>query len=150
MITEDWLALKQRAERDAMIKRAWTVRLLIIFGSVIFMTALILIILVPCFNLPLRHITNLTDRNKPLPVQTYYVYDTDKSLQFELTFLTQAIAIFLAVIIHIGVNAFLVFMVFHICGQLENFKDRMVDLISCKDFNTALSCTVITHLRLIR
>ncbi|KMQ86350.1 odorant receptor 13a, partial [Lasius niger] len=109
----------------------------------------IFVIVLPYFNLPIRHLTNLTDRNKPLPLQTYYLYDTDKSLQFELTFLSQAIATFLAILIHIAVNAFLGFLILHICGQLENFKHRVINLISCKDFNTALSSSIVTHLRLI-
>ncbi|XP_029168668.1 uncharacterized protein LOC114938767 [Nylanderia fulva] len=150
MIAEDWLTLKLSAQRDIMIKHARISRLIIICGSVIFVSVYILVVVLPYFNLPVRHLTNLTDRKKPLPLQTYYVYDTDKSLQFQLTFLAQAIAVLITIVIHLGVNTFLGFLIFHICGQLENFKYQLFNLVSCKDFNRALSSSIVTHLRLMR
>ncbi|GAB1864520.1 Odorant receptor [Camponotus japonicus] len=149
-MAEDWTTLKLAAEKDVMIKRARTARLLVIFGYIIMMLAFVMLIILPCFGIQIRHITNLTDRNKPLPLQTYYFYDTDQSLQFELTFLAQAITISLAGIIYTSVDAFLGLVILHICGQLENFRRRVINLVSCKDFNNALSNTVVTHLRLIR
>lgn len=133
-----------------MIRQARIARLLVIFGYVIMILAFIMLIIFPCFDIQVRHITNLTDRNKPLPLQTYYFYDTDPSPQFELTFLTQVITISLAAIIYTSIDAFLGLVILHICGQLENFKHRIVNLISCKDFNNALRNSVMTHLRLIR
>ncbi|KAL6442492.1 hypothetical protein ACFW04_002598 [Cataglyphis niger] len=150
MIEEDWLAPKLNAERDIMTKRARTARLIIICEFVIIMLAAISVIVLPYFGLPLRHLTNLTDRNKPLPLHTYYFYDTDKSPQFELTCLSQVITIFLVVIIYVAVNALFESVIFHICGQLENFKGRLNNLVLCKDFNRTLSSSIVTHLRLIR
>ncbi|XP_029168650.1 odorant receptor 22c-like [Nylanderia fulva] len=150
MIAEDWMALKLAAERDVMIRRARIARLLIIFGYIIMTLAFVMLIIFPCFGIQIRHVTNLTDRNKPFPLQTYYFYDTDPSPQFELTFLTQVITISLAAVIYTSIDAFLGLVILHICGQLENFRDRIVNLISCKDFNKALSNSVMTHLRLIR
>ncbi|KAF3054312.1 Odorant receptor 197 [Nylanderia fulva] len=150
MIAEDWLTLKLSAERDVIIKRAWTARLIKIYSYVTTALAFIFYIIVPYFNAPLRQITNLTDRNKPLPMQTYYVDDTDKSLQFELTFFAQAITVLEALLIYVGVNALLGLVILHMCGQLENFKHNIVNLTSGKDFNKALSSCVVTHLRLIR
>lgn len=149
-MAEDWIALKLAAERDVMIRKARIARLLVIFGYVIMGLAFVMLIILPCFGIQIRHLTNLTDRNKPLPLQTYYFYDTDKSPQFELTFLVQVMTISLAGIVYTSVDAFLGLVILHICGQLENFKRRMVNLVSCKDFNNALSNSVVTHLRLIR
>lgn len=149
-MAEDWTTFKLAAERDVMINRARTARLLVIFGYVIMILAFVMLIILPCFGIQIRHLTNLTDRNKPLPLQTYYFYDTDQSPQFELTFLAQAIMISLAGIIYTSVDAFLGLMILHICGQLENFRRQMINLVSCKDFNNALSNIVVTHLRLIR
>ncbi|XP_018060124.1 PREDICTED: uncharacterized protein LOC108694943 [Atta colombica] len=150
MMAEDWISLKLNTERDVMIKRARSARLLIIFGFVLMTFAFIMLIIFPCFDIQIRHITNLTDRKKPLPLQTYYFYDTDKSPQFELTFLVQAVTISLAGIIYTSVDAFLGLVIFHICGQLENFRCRLVKLILCKNFNRALNNSVVYHLRLIR
>ncbi|KAF3054315.1 Odorant receptor 186 [Nylanderia fulva] len=149
MIAEDWLSLKQRAERDVMRKRASNTRLFMLSLFITFILAYVLVIVTTYFDIPLRPLTNLTDQNKLLPFQTYYLYDTDKSPQFELTFFIQAIALFQALMIHYGVHTFLVFMIFHICGQLENFKNQIFNLLSSKEFNTALSSIVMTHLRLI-
>ncbi|EFN70677.1 hypothetical protein EAG_03866, partial [Camponotus floridanus] len=83
-------------------------------------------------------------------LQSYYLYDTDKSPQYELTYLTQIVASFLVLIIYTSVDTFLGFMIFHVCGQLENFRGRLVNLIAGKEFNKALNNNIVTHLRLIR
>ncbi|XP_039307768.1 odorant receptor 13a isoform X2 [Solenopsis invicta] len=150
MMEEDWIALKTDAERNVMIKRARTARMIVICGCVLMIMAFTSIIVFPIFGVPFRRLTNITDRDKPLPLQTYYFYDTDKSPQFEITLVIQAITIFLAAVTYTSVDAFLGLTVLHICGQLENFKYRLDNLISCKDFNSALRSNVIIHLRLIR
>ncbi|KAF3054324.1 Odorant receptor 244 [Nylanderia fulva] len=149
-MAEDWTATKLSTERDVMIKQARIARFLIIFGSIIVTTSFTTLIILPCFGVQIRYPTNLTDRNKLLPLQTYYIYDTDKDLLYVLTFLSQAIGMLLSGIIFIAINAFLGFVILHICGQLENFKQRIINLVSCKDFNKALSSSIVTHLRLIR
>ncbi|XP_072752173.1 odorant receptor 10-like [Anoplolepis gracilipes] len=150
MMTEDWMTPKIKTERDVMVKRAQTARIIVIIGYILMIFMFILIIVLPCFGLSYRHLTNLTDRDRPLPLSTYYFYDTDKSPQFELTFFVQATTIFLAVIPYTSVDAFLGIVVFHICGQLENFERRLVSLTSCKDFDSALRDNMRAHIRLIR
>ncbi|XP_036140340.1 uncharacterized protein LOC105838762 isoform X2 [Monomorium pharaonis] len=150
MMEEDWITLKLNAERNVMMKRARTARMIVICGYVMMILAYIIVIVFPLFDVSFRHLTNLTDRNKPLPLQTYYFYDTDKSPQFEITFIIQALTIFLSAIIYTSVDAFLGLAILHICGQLENFRRRLVNLVSCKDFNSTLRNNVVTHLRLIR
>ncbi|KYM88527.1 hypothetical protein ALC53_03010 [Atta colombica] len=150
MMAEDWMTLKLDTERNVMMKRARTARLIVICGYVLMILAFTVIIIFPCFGVPFRRLTNLTDRDKPLPLQTYYFYDTDKSPQFELTLVIQAITIFLAAITYTSVDAFLGLTILHICGQLENYRSRLINLVSCKDFNNALRSNVIAHLRLIR
>ncbi|XP_012060325.1 PREDICTED: odorant receptor 22c-like [Atta cephalotes] len=149
-MAEDWMTLKLDTERNVMMKRARTARLIVICGYVLMILAFTVIIIFPCFGVPFRRLTNLTDRDKPLPLQTYYFYDTDKSPQFELTLVIQAITIFLAAITYTSVDAFLGLIILHICGQLENYRSRLINLVSCKDFNNALRSNVIAHLRLIR
>ena len=150
MMAEDWMTLKLDTKRNVMMKRARTARLIVICGYILMILAFTVIIIFPCFGVPFRRLTNLTDRDKPLPLQTYYFYDTDKSPQFELTLAIQAITIFLAAIIYTSVDAFLGLTILHICGQLENYTSQLVNLVSCKDFNNALRSNVIAHLRLIR
>ena len=99
MIAEDWTAPKIDAERDVMVKRARIAGLLVICGYVLMTMAFSgVIIILPCFGLSFRRLTNLMDRNRLLPLQAYYFYDTDKSPQFELTYLVQIVTIFLAAV----------------------------------------------------
>ncbi|XP_025264725.1 uncharacterized protein LOC112638039 [Camponotus floridanus] len=150
MMKEDWITVKLNAERDVMMKRMRTSRLIVICAYILMVSALIMMNILPCFGLSFRHLTNLTDRDRPLLLQTYYLYDTDKSPQFELTYLTQIILMILVIIIYTSVDAFLGLVIFHICGQLENFRGRLDNLIANKDFNKNLSNNVMIHLRLIR
>ncbi|KAF3054319.1 Odorant receptor 138 [Nylanderia fulva] len=147
---EDWIASKVAAERDVMIRQARIAQIFVMFGYFILAMVSVTLIILPTFGIQMRHITNLTDRNKPLPMQTYYFYDTDRSPQFELTFLIQAITVVQSAIIYTSIDSLLGLVILHMCGQLENFKRRIAGLVSSKDFNKALSSSVVTHLRLIR
>ncbi|XP_039307759.1 odorant receptor 43a isoform X2 [Solenopsis invicta] len=146
----DWIASKSNIERNVMMKRARTARTIVICGYVLTTLGFVMVIIFPLVGVPYRRLTNLTDRDKPLPIQTYYFYDTDKSPQFEITVAIQAITCFFASVAYTSIDAFLGLAVFHICGQLENFKYRLDNLISCKNFYSALRSNVITHQRLIR
>ncbi|KYN07222.1 hypothetical protein ALC62_01814 [Cyphomyrmex costatus] len=150
MMAEDWIAFKQDRERNVMIKRARMARLIMMIGYVIVVIAFLTVTILPCFGIPVIDIANLTGLRKPLPLKTYHFYNTDKSPQFELTFFIHSLTFLLASILHMCVDIFLVLMVLHVCGQLENLKYRLINLISYKNFNNVLSNIVRTHLRLIR
>ncbi|XP_029168660.1 uncharacterized protein LOC114938759 [Nylanderia fulva] len=149
-MAEDWIASKVAAERDVMIRRARIAQIFVMFGYFMMGMVFITLIILPSFGIQMRNLTNLTDRNKPLPLQTYYFYDTDRSPQFELTFLIQAITVIQGAIIYTSIDSLLGLMILHICGQLENFKRRIISLVSSKDFNKVLSSNIMIHLRLIR
>lgn len=149
-MTEDWIELKTTKERDVMIKRAYVARIIVISGYVLMVLAFIVVVVLPYFGFSLRHLTNLTDPGRPLPLQTYYFYDINKSPQFELTYVIQAITIFLAAVTYTSVDAFLGLAILHFSGQLENFKNRAANLVSCPNFIYALSNNVMNHMRLIR
>lgn len=150
MMAEDWMDLRTAKEKDVMIGRAQLARAIVLSGYILMILAFIVVIVLPYFGLSLRHLTNLTDPGKPLPLQTYYFYDTDKSPLFEVTFIIQAITVFLAAVTYTSVDAFLGLAILHFCGQLENFKGRVAGLSSCQDFIRALGNNVMNHLRLIR
>lgn len=150
MITEDWMASKLDTERQVMVKRARITRMIVICGYILMIFIATGVIFLPCFGLPFRRLTNLTDRERPLPLQTYYFYDTDKSPQFELTLVVQTVSIIMAAVAYTSVDSFLGLAVLHICGQLENFQHRLIHLVSCKDFDSALRNNIISHQRLIR
>ncbi|XP_018308010.1 uncharacterized protein, partial [Mycetomoellerius zeteki] len=150
MMEEDWMAFKLDRERDVMIKQARTARLIMMIEYVFIIMGFLTLIVLPCFGMQVTYVTNSTDRRKFLPLATYHFYDINKSPQFELTFFIHTITTLLLTIIYISVDILLVLMIFHICGQLENFRCRLINLISCKNFNKVLNNIVATHLRLIR
>jgi len=139
------MELKIDEERNVMLRRARAARLIAICGFFLLIFVFSSLIVLPSFGLHFRYITNFTDEERLLPFQAYYFYDTDKSPQFEFMLVIQAVTIFLGGIVYIAVDAFLGLVILHICGQLENFKHRLVNLVSCKDFDSALRNNVLIY-----
>ncbi|XP_039307771.1 uncharacterized protein LOC113003676 isoform X4 [Solenopsis invicta] len=77
------------------------------------------------FGIQILSVTNHTDQHKALLFLTYDFYDSDK-------------------------NSFLVLIILHVCGQLENFRCRLINMVSCKNFDRKLNNIVASHLRVIR
>ncbi|XP_018303873.1 uncharacterized protein [Mycetomoellerius zeteki] len=151
MMAEDWIALKQDKERNVMIKRAQTARLIMMIGYVFIVLTVLAIIIPPCFGFPVLYVlTNFTGVSKLLPMKTYHSYNADKSPQFELTFFIHSLTVLVGGSIYMCIDIFLILIILHICGQLENFRCRLIDLISCKNYNEVLNNIIKTHLRLIR
>ncbi|RLU21038.1 ObirOr5-U44 [Ooceraea biroi] len=151
IIKDDWLKLKTSKERNAMIKQARIARMLTIYGYFMMLMSVTLAFLLPLFGISMRYRTNRTDpNNKYLPLQTYYVYDKDKSPFFEITYVLQCISLSLAGGIYTSTDSFLGVLVFHVCGQLQNLKERVINLDKFYDFRLALSYNVRDHMRLIR
>ena len=149
-MAEDWMEFKLDEERDVMIKRAQTARLIMMSGYILVIISVFTLIILPCYGIQVIYVANITGVRKLLPLKTYHFYNTDKSPQFELTFFIQSSTALLGGTIYVCADFFLVLTVLHICGQLENFKCRLINLISCKNFNRVLNNIVATHLRLIR
>ncbi|KAL6442498.1 hypothetical protein ACFW04_002600 [Cataglyphis niger] len=152
MIAKDWIDIELRVDREryVMIKRARAARFVMICGYVLMIFGFIVLIVLPSFGLHFRYLTNFTNHGKLLPLQAYYFYDTDKSPHFELTLVVQAVTILLAATTYTSVDSFFALTIFHIWGQLENFRHRLVGLASRKDFDNTLRDNVQTHIRLIR
>ncbi|XP_011057647.1 PREDICTED: uncharacterized protein LOC105147964 [Acromyrmex echinatior] len=150
MIAEDWMAFKLDGERNVMIKRAQIARFIMIIGYVLAIIGFLSVIVPPYFGIQIMYATNFSNQSKLLPLETFHFYDTDKSPQYELTFFIHVITTLLAAIIYMSVDMLLILIILHICGQLENFKYRLLNLVLCKNFNKVLNNIIATHLRLIR
>ncbi|KAM0732887.1 hypothetical protein ACS0PU_001048 [Formica fusca] len=149
MVAEDWLKLKSEQERDTMIRRAQTARIIITCGYSAMMTAFVLVAVLPICGISMRYLTNITDTGRLLPLQTYHVYDVMKSPQYELTFVLQIISMFFAIMSYTGIDNFLGLLVFHICGQLEILRNR-IEHVDKIDFHNMLRSNVEDHTRLLR
>ncbi|XP_011156965.3 odorant receptor 43a [Solenopsis invicta] len=150
MMAEDWMALKLNTERSVMIKQAQTGRLIMIIGYISAILAVSIMIIPSIFGIQMISERNLTDRHKSLPLAAYHFYDTDRSPQYELTFCIHTISLIFTNTIYMFADIFLIVLVLHICGQLENFRCRLVNLKSCKSFNIILNNIVTSYLRMSR
>ncbi|KYQ55329.1 hypothetical protein ALC60_05954 [Trachymyrmex zeteki] len=150
MIKDDWLKSKMIKERDVMIKRARIARIFTIFGYFIMLVSFNLCVVLPVFGISMRYLTNKTDPGKLMPLQTYYIYDRDKSPFYEITYIMQSLGLSVIAIMYTGVDSFLSFLIFHVCGQLENLKIRIIHLDKFQNFENALSHSIQDHIRLIR
>jgi len=133
-----------------MIKRAQSARIITIFGYILVIIGSSLLVFLPCFGTSLRYMTNITDPVKILPLQTHYFYDKNQSPYYELTFIAQAFLLLIAAAIYIGIDNLFGIVVFHLCGQMEILKERLINIRQFKNFNDGLAFIVKDHLRLIK
>jgi len=150
MIAEDWLRSKTARERRIMIRRAQSARIIITCAYGIMIVACFFIIILPGFGLSMRLTPNITDPGRPMPLQTHYVYDVTRRPQYELTFISQAVYILLAILSYTGIDNFLGLLIFHICGQLDILKDRLTYLDRYINSGDMLRSCVSKHTSLLR
>jgi len=150
MIADDWLKDKTDRELRVMRDRARNARAITMFGCVLMTMGFSLLVFLPFFGTSLRYITNITDPQKILPLQTYYFYDKDQSPYFELTYAAQGLLLVTAGASYTGVDNLLGLLIFHLCGQMENLKGRLINMKQFKSFNSNLTLIVRDHIRLIK
>lgn len=147
---DDWIKKKTPQEKAVMIRRAHIARVIITFGYSIMGLGWIVIVVFPIFGHSARFLTNNSDLERPLPLPTYYIYDTTKSPQYELTFTLQSIVMFLCIMCYTGIDNFLSLSIFHISGQLDILRNRLLCLHNVANFNDHLKGCVMEHIRLLR
>ncbi|XP_029672537.1 uncharacterized protein LOC115241117 [Formica exsecta] len=150
MIADDWMKAKCEKEQRVMIKYAQNARIILIFGYVLMIVGYNFIILLPCFGTSLRYVTNITNLAKNLPLETYYFYNKDQTPYYELTFIAQALLLIIAIASYTGVDNLLGLLVFHLCGQMENLKERLINMKRYKNICVDLTFIVEDHIRLIK
>lgn len=133
-----------------MIRCARIPRMIIICGFVIMFASFILLFILPSFGITMRYITNVTDPGKPLPLQTYYFYDTDTSPYFELTFIAQGVTLMVSAMGYTAIDSLFGLLIFHVCGQLKNLKGRLTAREKDSNFVRVLADAIKDHVRLIR
>ncbi|XP_011861760.1 PREDICTED: odorant receptor 23a isoform X2 [Vollenhovia emeryi] len=145
MIAEDWAKSTNVQDRKIMIRHAQNARIIIICAFCIMGVACIFSIVLPTFGISIRLTPNITDPGRPMPLQSYYFYDITKSPQYELTFISQAIGIVLAIMAYSGIDNFLGLLIFHICGQLDILKNRLTYLDKYINSQAMLKSCVAKH-----
>lgn len=132
-----------------MIKHAQIARLIMIWEYFMMFVSFILVVIFPSFGVSLRYLTNITDPGRLIPLQTYYMYNVNDSPFYEMIFILQGFSVMIATIMYTSTDTFMGFLIFHICGQLENLRARILDL-KFNRFENCLSPNVQEHIRLIR
>ncbi|XP_026826812.1 odorant receptor 43a-like [Ooceraea biroi] len=148
MVAEDWLKVKSTQERSTMIGKAQTARIIITCAYGAMMIAFIFTAVLPIFGISTRYLTNTSD--PLLPLQTYHFYDVTKSPQYEFTFILQIISMFFGVMSYTGIDNLLGLLVFHISGQFDILRNRIMHMNDYIDFHDILRSSVIDHIRLLR
>ncbi|KYN14690.1 hypothetical protein ALC57_13104 [Trachymyrmex cornetzi] len=151
MIMKDWKKIKNDQERNLMIRRAQTARIIIICSFCIMALQWICVSILPFFGMAMRLTSNITDPGRiPMPIQSRYIYDITKSPQYELTFISQAVYTIIAIMVYSGVDNFLSLVVFHISGQLDILANCMQHLDKLKNYPKVLKRCIQKHIRLLR
>ncbi|XP_011859237.1 PREDICTED: odorant receptor 22c-like isoform X2 [Vollenhovia emeryi] len=150
MIAHDWLKAKTRQEETTMIARAQIARIIIICAYSLMGMTWVVVVVLPIFGYSVRYLSNITDLERQLPLRTYYIYDTNKSPQYELTFIIQSITLLINTMCYTGVDNFLSLSVFHVSGQLDILRNRLMYIHNVANYNNVLKNCVIEHIRLLR
>ncbi|XP_025989887.2 odorant receptor 43a [Solenopsis invicta] len=150
MIAEDWIKEKTNKERCIMIKQAQNARIITIVCCLFMFLAGCLVAILPCFGTTVRYITNVTDPVKILPLQTQYIYDKNRSPYYELTYAAQVVLLIVTAASYSGIDNLLGLLIFHLCGQMENLKERITNIKQFKNFNSGLAVIVKDHIRLTK
>jgi len=134
-----------------MVAKAQIARIIITFGYGMMGAAIIVMLVLPLFGYSVRNLSNITeDLEKPLSLQTYYIYNTRRSPQYELTYAAQCIVLFFCTICYTCIDNFLSLSVFHISGQLDILTNRLLHLHIVANLNNALKNCIMDHIRLLR
>ncbi|XP_071626236.1 odorant receptor 10-like isoform X2 [Temnothorax longispinosus] len=150
MIADDWLKAKTDEELHVMIKHTQNARVINIFGYIFMTIGYSLLVFPPFFGISLRYMTNTTNPVKILPLHGDYFYDENHSPYYEFTFAAQALLMIMASASYSGVDNLLGLLVFHLCSQMENLKERFINMRQFKNFNDGLAFIVKDHIRLIK
>ncbi|KAL0100544.1 hypothetical protein PUN28_019692 [Cardiocondyla obscurior] len=151
MIAEDWEKSENAEEKNIMIRRVQTARPIIIFAYIITAVGCLFIIVFPRLGMSIRVISNITDPGRLLPLQPHYIFDvTTQRLLYELTYISQVIYIGLGVVSYIGIDHFLALLIFHISGQLDIIKNRLIHLNKYINSRNMLRKCIKQHIRLLR
>lgn len=131
-MSADWSSKKTTWEHKVMIKQARRGRLFTMSGYTIMFANMTFFIASPFFNLSIRIVNNITDLHEQrfFPLQTFYPYDFTKTPYFELTYLTQLVAIGFAGFSFSAADNFFGALVFHASGQCEVLTSRMTRLLN--------------------
>ncbi|KAL2739230.1 odorant receptor 13a-like [Vespula maculifrons] len=100
-----------------------------------------------CRHVSLACIITIRFVGRTLILRSYFPYDIQPTPIYELTVFAQTVAAYCTSGTYTTVDTFVVTLIFHVCGQYENLKQRLRNLPSQRgnDFKAELSQIVKKH-----
>ncbi|XP_032685234.1 odorant receptor 13a-like [Odontomachus brunneus] len=146
---QDWHASKTSYERTTMLRNASVVRKISIWCTVLTQTMLTMYII-----LRISTIVKLQRNNSTrLMIYTaYFPFDITRSPVFELICICQILSAYSGTVIYTGSDSFISMLVLHVCGQFQNLRGRLKNLVddsggvkTTEDFRNELAQIVKRH-----
>ncbi|XP_011263730.3 odorant receptor 13a-like isoform X1 [Camponotus floridanus] len=153
-VMHDWIKSTNNSERNTMLKLARRGRSLS-FRCYAFV--IITLSFYMCFNL-LKFYRSIYQPQRRLVYHFVYPYNSQKSPNYEITFIIQLCGGLCTALINCTVDSFISTLLLHICAQLINLRMALNNLvdelanksISSSKFKEGLTAIAIRHIHLIR
>ncbi|KYQ54365.1 Putative odorant receptor 13a [Trachymyrmex zeteki] len=146
---QDWYTPKTSEERTIMLKNAKLVRKISICCTILTQTLLIIYIVLK-ISVIIRFSPG--DPARPMIYTVYYPFDATKSPIFELICACQILSAFSGTVAYTGSDSFISMLVLHVCGQFENLRERLKNLVNdsnevktSQEFKSELRQIVMRH-----
>ncbi|XP_012059502.1 PREDICTED: odorant receptor 4-like [Atta cephalotes] len=123
---QDWYTPKTSGERTIMLKNAKLMRKISIWCTILTQTLLIIYIVLKISAI----IFSPDDSSRPMIYTAYFPFDVIKSPIFELICACQILSAFSGTVAYTGSDSFISMLVIHVCGQFENLRERLKNLVN--------------------
>ena len=154
-MAEDWKSSKTKEELRIMWKNAKLSRLISVTiislaeGTIVAQFAMVMYF---GYSEAKRQAgNNLTERFRPLYMNADFFYNVQRTPQYEITWLFQCSSTIFAASAFSSVDAFFAVLVLHLCGQLNNLRERIrglpkkIEEQGSEPFQIMLSALVSRH-----
>lgn len=151
MIAEDWMKPKTNKELNVMMKQAQYARVLTLIGYTIMFFTFILSVAIPLCGVSLRYVKNATEGPHRHLLKTGYMHGKEnQSPYFQIIFAIHVFITAMFIASYSGADSLFGMLVFHLCGQIENLRDKLIHIKEFKTFSSGLAFIVKNHVRLIK
>ncbi|KYN31397.1 Putative odorant receptor 13a, partial [Trachymyrmex septentrionalis] len=124
---QDWHMSQTFEERTIMLKNAKLVRKISIWCTILTQT-MVTIYIVLRISTIIRFSSN--DPARPMLYTAYFPFDITRSPIFELICVCQMLSAYSATVSYTGSDSFISMLVLHVCGQFENLRERLKNLVN--------------------
>ncbi|XP_018305102.1 odorant receptor 115 [Mycetomoellerius zeteki] len=146
---QDWYMPKTSEERTIMLKNAKIVRKISIWCTIL-TQIMVTIYIVLRISTIIRFSPN--DPACPMLYTAYFPFDITRSPIFELICICQILSAYSATVTYTGTDSFISMLVLHVCGQFENLRERLKNLVNdsngiktSQEFKSELRQIVMRH-----